>query len=515
MRRRDFLTTASAALVGLSLKSDRPIAGSFVNESAQLGHQLRDHASFTPPTKTEKFSVVIVGGGIAGLSAGWRFRKRGFTDFVLLEMNDTAGGNARWGENEITAYPWAAHYIPVPGPRATYVRELFEDLGVLQNGVWNERYLCFSPQERLFLYGRWQEGIEPAVGLKPSDREQFQRLEEIFSAYRKSGEFTIPLDLGRSQKSAALDKISFADWLRDKRFDSPLVNWYMNYACRDDYGALAKDTSAWAGIHYFVSREPDEKGPLTWPEGNGWITRRLLERVGGNVRTNQMVRRIAPSHTQSSASKKSTFTVTTVDTQFETDFVIFAAPTFLTPYLMEGLQPFHDFTYSPWLTANLTLERLPDSRGAEPAWDSVFLGSPTLGYVDATHQSIRSHIDKTVWTFYWALADGDPAQNRRLLLEKDWSYWKEAILHDLERVHSDIRQCVSRIDIMRMGHAMVRPTPGAIFSTERAHIAAQQKSPEARFYFANSDLSGISILEEAQYHGVTAAESILKKISHR
>jgi hypothetical protein len=230
-----------------------------------------------------------------------------------------------------------------------------------------------------------------------------------------------------------------------------------------------------------------------------------------------MVRRIAPSATKSSVSSKRAFIVTTADTQFETDFVIFAAPTFLAPYVIENFQPhpLHDFTYSPWLTANLTLDRLPDSRGAEPAWDTVFLDSPTLGYVDATHQSIRSHIEKTVWTFYWALADGDPAQNRRSLLEKDWSYWKEAILHDLERVHSDIRLCVSRIDIMRMGHAMVRPTPGAMFSAERAHIADQQRSPDARLAFANSDLSGISIFEEAQYHGVTAAESILKKISRR
>jgi len=49
------------------------------------------------------------------------------------------------------------------------------------------------------------------------------------------------------------------------------------------------------------------------------------------------------------------------------------------------------------------------------------------------HQSLRTHVDRTVWTFYWALAEGAPAQNRQLLLEKDWAYWKEAILHDLER----------------------------------------------------------------------------------
>ena len=498
--RRRFLGLSSAALVGLSLKSEKKIAGGFVNDSFQMGHLLRDRAAFPPARRVEKFPVVIAGGGIAGLSAAWRLRKRGFTDFVLLEMNEQPGGNARWGENEVTAYPWAAHYVPVPGPKAAYVRELFEDLGVLKNGQWEERYLAFSPQERLFLYGRWQEGIEPAVGLTPKDREQFQRLEDLFAGFRKSGSFTIPLELGRSSKDEALDRISFAEWLRRQGFDSRLLLWYMNYACRDDYGALAADTSAWAGIHYFSSREAEEKGPLTWPEGNGWITRRLLERVGQNIRTGQMVHRIKPSRSGAS--------VFAGDTEFQAEFVIFAAPTFLAPYLFEKFPELHDFVYSPWLTANLALDRYPDSRGAEPSWDTVFLDSPTLGYVDATHQSLRTYLDRTVWTFYWALAEGAPTQNRQLLLDKDWLYWKEAILHDLERVHRNIRQCVSRIDVMRMGHAMVRPAIGSVFSDERRHLSRFHE----RVLFANSDLSGISIFEEAQYHGVEAAQKVLAKL---
>ena len=102
-----------------------------------------------------------------------------------------------------------------------------------------------------------------------------------------------------------------------------------------------------------------------------------------------------------------------------------------------------DFEYSPWLTANLTLARLPDNYRIDPTWDSVFMESPTLGDVDATHQSLRTHVDRTVWTFYWALAEGPPAMNRQMLLSQDWTYWKGAILHDLERVHPDIRQCVA------------------------------------------------------------------------
>ncbi|HTW30285.1 MAG TPA: hypothetical protein VMD76_01310, partial [Candidatus Sulfotelmatobacter sp.] len=203
------------------------------------------------------------------------------------------------------------------------------------------------------------------------------------------------------------------------------------------------------------------------------------------------------------------------DTEHQADFVIFAAPTFLAPYLIEGMAPLHDFVYSPWLTANLTLERLPSSYGTDLTWDSVFKDSPTLGYVDAMHQSVRTHIDRTVWTFYWALAEGSPAENRQLLLSKDWNYWKEAILRDLERVHSDIRQCVSRIDIMRMGHAMARPTVGAIYSAERRDLCSPPRARNSRdrILFANSDLSGFSIFEEAQYRGVTAADHVLRQIA--
>ncbi len=484
-----------------SLKSEPKIAGSFVNDSFQQGHLLRDRAAFPAPKRIEKVSVVIVGGGIAGLSAAWRLQKKGFHDFVLLEMSDQAGGNSRWGENEITAYPWAAHYVPVPGQKAVYVRELFEELGVLKDGKWEERYLCFTPQERLFLFGKWQEGIEPAIGLSQKDRDQFHRLEEQIQLFRATGKFTVPMEVGLSEDTSTLDRISFAEWLRAQRLDSKILNWYMNYCCRDDYGATTDQTSAWAGIQYFASREPEEKGPLTWPEGNGWIVRRLLERVGRFVRTGQMVHRIMQT-----GSRLSVFAG---DIEYRTEFVIFAAPSFLAPYLLEGMPRLRDFEYSPWLTANLTLDRMPKSYGSDPTWDNVFMESPTLGYVDATHQTLRTQVDRTVWTFYWALADGSAAQNRQLLLSSDWAYWKEAILHDLERVHSDIRQCVSRIDIMRLGHAMARPKVGAIYSPERRNLA----KPRGRILFANSDLSGFSIFEEAQYRGVTAAEDVLRHIS--
>ena len=61
---------------------------------------------------------------------------------------------------------------------------------------------------------------------------------------------------------------------------------------------------------------------------------------------------------------------------------------------------------------------------------------------------------------------------------------------------------------MRMGHAMARPVPGFLGSEERRRLA---ESP-GNLLFANSDLSGFSIFEEAQYRGVNAAERALERV---
>jgi glycine/D-amino acid oxidase-like deaminating enzyme len=482
--RRQFV---SAALTGLTVKADRTIAGGFVYESQAQGHRLRDRAAFPAPKRSERVAVTIIGGGIAGLSAAWRLAKRGFRDFLVLEMESQAGGNARCGENEITAYPWAAHYVPVPNRHSTLVRELFEEFGALENGRWNERYLCHTPQERLFIHGRWQEGVEPAA----YERREFHRFEERMRGFAATGAFSIP---AQPQRFVELDRVSMADWLRRERFDSRYLRWYVDYACRDDYGARSHEVSAWAGVHYWASREHVEQGPLTWPEGNGWIARRLLERIGGRVRTGAMVHRIERAGLG--------YRVIAGDTIFHSDAVIFAAPLYLAPYLMEGAPDTGAFQYSPWLTANLTLEHWPRERGMEPAWDNTIYDSPALGYVVATHQSVRQHIDRTVWTYYWAPGD------RRKLLAAGYLALREAILQDLSRPHPDIRQCVSRVDILRLGHAMIRPSVGFLFHTGRRKLAA----PRGRLVFANSDLSGLSLFEEAQYRGVRAADHVLLEL---
>jgi hypothetical protein len=221
-----------------------------------LGHQLRDHPSFPAPKQTLKIPVVIVGGGIAGLSAAWQEGIQGFR----------SPRNERPGWRQFPLGRERNHGLPVGRTLHSGARLQSHLRSRIIRRAWRaeewgmgRRYLCFAPQERLFLYGRWQEGIEPAIGLNQKDRDQFRRLEEQIHQFCATGKFTVPMERGLSDSTADLDRISFANWLHDQGMDSRMLNWYMNYGCRDDYGATTDQTSAWAGIQYFASREPEEK----------------------------------------------------------------------------------------------------------------------------------------------------------------------------------------------------------------------------------------------------------------
>ncbi len=538
MKRRDFL--ASCAALGVAACSPAsPVLpplppGELSGSSFQRGHRLRQDSkapALPPPEETLRLPLLIAGGGVAGLSAAWRLQQAGFTDFLIAELEDRMGGNSRYGENAVSLYPLGAHYLPLPGPEATAVRALLADFGVLQGDPktpqpgYDERYLCATPQERLFQKGRWHEGLMPAA-LDTAEQtriDTFHRRIETLRQWRDPQglrAFAIPLAYSsRDPALLALDKITFGAWLKQEQLDCPALRWYLNYACLDDFGTGLDRVSAWAGLHYFCCRDglaanASSETVLTAPEGNGWLIRKLEERLQGHIRCGAMVTAIqeTPRHVAVDLwlAKENR------RLRIETRQLIWAGPLFVLGHLWPNApeavrQAASHFSYAPWLIANLTLTEPPHTRtGAPLSWDNVLHNGQGLGYVNATHQQIRVRPGPTVITYYRALDATDPRLMRQQLLSASREQWAEAVLADLGPPHPELREITRQLDIFRHGHAMIRPLPGLLWGDKSPRPALSKTL--GRIHLAHADLSGMSLFEEANFHGVRAAESILGKL---
>ena len=537
LSRRELLATFLGAPVALAACRSRRGTipdGELAFPSQLLGHRIRDGVGLTIASaigadRWERASVVIVGGGVAGLTAAWRFLRAGFSDFVLLELDDVAGGTAKSGQNAISAYPWGAHYITAPMKEHRAMITLLDELGIVEGSdehgeaILAEEHLCRDPQERIFHDGRWDEGLYLEAGATPSDREQLSRFRaelDRLSAMRDGRgrrAFSIPVDSSSDDADfTALDRVSMASWLDARGLDSPRLRWLVDYACRDDYGSTLAQTSAWAALFYFASRmrEPgDDAQPIiTWPEGNGRLVAHLMSRARSKVRLGVGVAELIPI--DGGATEKTSVEVIAMRADgtplgIRAERVIFAAPQFLARYVIRPWRdapPPHveEFAYGAWMVANLSLSSRPKDVGLPFAWDSVLYDSPSLGYVNATHQRCVDH-GPTVLTYYHPLCDDDPRAARRRLLAADRVEWADVALTDLARAHPSIRELTTRLDVTRWGHAMIKPRPGFLFGGARTRAAQEHRG----IHFANTDLSGVALFEEAFHHGIRAAEEIL------
>ncbi len=121
MKRRSFLAAAAPLPLwacSAASESAAHISGSFTGIDHVRGHQLRDSMAWPTPAVTHRAHTVIAGGGVAGLAAARALRLRGQDDFALLELEDSAGGNARSGSVGGITCPLGAHYLPLPSDDA-------------------------------------------------------------------------------------------------------------------------------------------------------------------------------------------------------------------------------------------------------------------------------------------------------------------------------------------------------------------------------------------------------------
>jgi protoporphyrinogen oxidase len=487
-----------------------------------LGHKLRGATLERVSAPAEPSSVLIVGAGPSGLAAAWRLERFGIRDYRILDLERLVGGTSAAGYEGAAAHPWGAHYVPMPGPEQPELLMLLEEVGAVIRGPNgfepDERARVRAPEERLFIDGRWVEGLFPATRATAADRAELSRFEaEVrrWSDFRDDGgrrAFALPMRrCSDAAEVVALDRISAGAWLDERGFRSKLLRWYVEYACRDDYGAALARTSAWAMLFYFCARATSGAGDtapfLTWPEGNGRLVRHLSRNLGDRLRLGCLVTDVVPAADGVDIVAYDANTERAL--RYRAEDVIVAAPKFVARRIVRPLRELPAdgaFHYAPWLVANVHLKQRPKSEGFPFAWDNVLFDSPALGYVVATHQTL-SDFGPTVWTYYRPFWEREAVEARGLLAELDHASAVDAILLDLGRAHHGLEALVERIDVYRWGHGMVTPVPGFIWGAARAR--ANENLP--RVAFAHSDGSGLALLEEAVDRGLMAADAVLRR----
>lgn len=499
--------------------------------NAKVGHLLRQgfnqglyakDGALLQPTETRMINTLIVGGGVAGLSAAWWLKKHGFHAFDLLELDECTGGNSVSGKNQASAYPWGAHYLPIPGPEADYVRTLLQDIGCIKGysdegqPIYDEYQLCFDPNERLYFQGKWREGLVPSHGISQNEQQQMTAFFEFAAQLKhKRGRdgrraFVVPLELSsQDEEFLAWDRVSMGEFMRDRGWTSKHLHWYVNYCCRDDYGMSSEQVSAWAGLHYFASRigegmNAPSAAVLTWPEGNGYLAKKLAASVADHVKPNHLVYSIDTQ--QGHAEVLVLHTAKDKVISYQAEHVIFCAPRFVAPRVIKGYTLDVPMDYMPWVVANITLNRLPEGEGAHVAWDNVSFYSKSLGYIVANHQDIRTHKGEVVITYYLPLDQGSAVASRQMAYQKSHQDWVNLILPDLESMHPNITASITNMDVWVWGHGMIGPGVDRLWNTRR-----QLPHTFDNVEFAHSDMSGISVFEEAQYRGVEAAKKVLSQ----
>jgi hypothetical protein len=373
----------------------------------------------------------------------------------------------------------------------------------------------------LFIHNRWQEGLVPQFGVSERSQSEIRRFFALVEQLRwqkgADGRYAFDIPVNNSSKDPQylqLDSISMQEYLRQHGFVSEELLWYLNYCCRDDYGAGLSIISAWAGLHYFAGRKgraanAESSQVLTWPQGNGRLVQHLQQFSKGKINTHCLVYKVTPEGDQVLVDY---FEAATNQTKrIIARHCILATPQFITQRLLPAGSYDHDFTYSPWLVANITLDYLPEAHGLPLCWDNVIYKGRSLGYVNAQQQRLAQKAPaKQVITYYLPLDHLPPAAARQYALGLAHPHWVKLITDDLEQAHPGIHALIKNIDIWVWGHGMIRPHTG--FITGPARMAAQE-SGYPHIFFAHSDLSGISIFEEAFYHGNRAAQAVLAAIA--
>jgi len=468
--RRDFIRYVVAGSIASGCPIDQALlaepgstaTGPLVEgEHFNVCHQVRDGHSFPKPEATKKADVIIVGGGVAGLSAAYFLKGK---DWLLLEKEDHFGGNAYQEEYEGHIFGTGSAY----GYRGDHGDMLAKEIGlnlplinmpdpIIDNGK-------YAPDI-------WRTGINDLPYSK-----------NVIASFKKYCDDIMKIDVRKN--AAQLDSEPFTKYLAGY---APEITKLWDAYGPSNWGAFSEDTSALIGItdsQNLIQGLDDQRVIL--PGGLGCITHKLVEVLkpqhGERMLRDGTVVAVVPDKDEVRVTYVQGEKITTVAAKV----VLMCTAKYITARLVAGLpneqkQAMRRMRYTPYPMVNIIFDKPIYRKG----YDNWCPGKTFTDFIvaDWTIRNNPGYKPKyNILTFYTPLRETERAI---LLNEEDCKTLAAKVLKDFQGLMPEFNVDPVEVRLYRRGHPMFMAVPEQF--TKNRMIASQ---PMERVFFGNSDSGG-------------------------
>ena len=505
MKRRDFIQISSLSLAallvdGCSLAEQYDIT--FLNDMA-VGHLSFESHKF-PFTKEVKTKYLIVGGGIAGMSAAYQLRQE---DFMLFELSDLLGGSSAGSIHNNLLLCHGAHYdLTYPSNFGKEVLSMLKELRIIKydqfSNSWKfvdkQFHIPKNQESQTWAYGNFRKDVLPEGPIKV----EFIELMKSFS-----GNMLMPTRL-INVAYHYLNTITFLEWLKQHISLSTEFIEGLDYHMKDDYGAGASKVSALAGIHYYACR-PYYTKPVDLfspPEGNFYFIKKIHEKLPKEkIITNHLVKLIH--------EKNDGFEVEIIDAskreviKLSCEKIIYAGHKHSLKYIFpKDFHLFQQNEYAPWVVINFVMKTSALSGREEKAnqvyWQNEILSAvkSLLGFVDSKAQ-FSANDSGRVFTVYYCFKPQE-REMMSLIGERKQIFINNTLNHLNSYFNKSLNTHVEKVFIKQMGHGMPIPKQSYLFND------ANERRSNPNMVYAGVDNGRLPLLFEALDSGIAACKDL-------
>ena len=471
--RRDFIkfvvvgAVTAGCPVDLSLVAaqggETHLGGASVDgEDNQVCHQVRDGKVFSRPPASGKHDVVIVGGGVSGLTAAYRLQHR---DVLLLEKEPHWGGNAYAMEHEGSTYATGSAFLEVNSEAFHFAKEIgLDPLPV------------YSPDGSIingeFVPDTWGDGLNK-LPYPPIARDSFKKFKKEM------------LSIDVEKRGTELYNVPFSSFM--KLYAPEIKQWWDTFG-PSNWGATSADTAAALGIYTMQEIEASSTADnrYTWPGGLGAITKKLAEilqpHYGERMVTSATTVAVVPGKEDVQVSYMAGGDLKTVSAKA----VIMATPKFITRRIVEGLpekqnRAMQQIRYAPYCVVNLIFNKPVYNKG----YDTWCPGNTFTDFIVADWVIRKKSGYQQKYNILSCYTPMKEEERGLLLTEAGARQIAANVLRDFQKLLPETNVDPVEVHIYRRGHPMYMSTP-------RLYTQVQPlvRQPMDRVFFANTDSEG-------------------------